>query len=308
MEFYPVYILVVSYGKSEYTRSVIDDFFQSKKPVTDTKLLIIENGPQPELKTIVKSKFYKEVVYHYLNTPIKAKAINFAIRNCIPEDEAFIICIDNDIRFKADFIIKYFEAALEHGNNYYFGSSFSVTLPEIDPNLIPYLQGSQQGKTDREFEKMTKRMFLGFSYAFFKSQWRRVNGLDERFSPGSKYGLAAEESVFQKKLQHAGFKPSFVPNNEVEHRPLPNSYSLSAILDRQENNGYTHGFQDLIQNKSGLQIIYFKKLFYLLKRSTVLFFKTDKISHKVKVAYLIGYFKALPLFLKTSEKHDFLKF
>src|SRR5690606_27869404 len=126
----------------------------------------------------------------------------FCFKNRIPEEEALVILIDNDILFKKDFILNYYNAAIDKGNKYYFGGALEVEVPNnIEELLIPYLSISATGKSDNAFIKQKNPMFLGCNYCVFKTQWKYVNGLDERFSAGSKYGLGADESIFQKKLK-----------------------------------------------------------------------------------------------------------
>lgn len=306
---FPVYLLMVSYGKPFYGLSVIRDFLKAKKPDTKTRFIVIENSEKPDLNKMFAFSEHPDLLYYHFENKNKAAAINFAVKDLIDEEEAIIIAIDNDIKFDIDYLIKYYKAALAKGNQFYFGTSFFVNFPnDVAKNLVPFLQGSARGKPDAEFKKMKNLMFLGFSYAFFKEQWKAVGGLDERFSPGSQYGLAAEESVFQKKLKHAGYIPFLIENNAVEHLPVPESYEENWVLKRQENNGFTHGFQDLISTNF-LQFTYPKKLFFFIQRTITLFPKREnKLAGKMNAAYIKGYFKAFLLFLNIKNKKSFLKF
>lgn len=305
----PIYLVMVSYQREEKALSVIENYLTSIKPCKELNFIVVENSETPRLSNFFNFHEHEDIIYHYFENKNKAAAVNFAIGNLIPEEEALIIHVDNDIRFASDFLLKYYQAALAKGRNFFFGGSVSVNIPKsFDPDLLPFIQGSARGKSDLEFIKMKRLMFLGCSYAFFKAQWKTVDGLDERFSPGSKYGLAADESVFQKRLVHAGYSPVFVERNCVEHFPVFESYDKNIVLKRQKNNGFTHGFQDLISTKF-LLLKYFKKLFFLIRGTMIIFPKREKrFLFKMKTAYTKGYIKAFLLYIKTQDKKDFLEF
>lgn len=305
----PLYLLMVSYERPVCAISVIEDYLEAKKPDAITKFIVVENSNNPSLKMNFEFSKHPDLLYYHFANKNKAAAINFAIKKLISEKEAFIIAVDNDIRFGPNFLCNFYNLGLRKGQKNYFGSSFSVQLPkDIDRNLIPFVQGSAKGKTDAEFRKMRSLMFLGFSYAFFKSQWKAVRGLDERFSPGSKYGLAAEESVFQKKLMYAGYTPCLIEKNSVEHHPLSENYNENNVMKRQENNGFTHGFQDIIGTKF-LQFVYTKKLFFFIRRTITIYSKGEnKLLFRMTAAYTRGYFKAFLLFLIIKDRKNFLEF
>jgi hypothetical protein len=305
----PLYLLMVTYGKPLYALYVIENFLEARKPETKTKFIVVENSLEPELENVFNFSKHPDIIYYHFQSRNKARAINFAIREYVREEDALILAIDNDIKFKKEYLIKYYRAALEYGKKYYFGTSFIVKIPEhVDKNLKPFLQGSAKGKSDASFRKMKNLMFMGFSYGFFKSQWEVVGGLDERFSPGSLHGLAAEESVFQKKLRHAGFLPTLVERNSVEHIPGPEAYKETCVKKRQANNGFTHGFQDIIASSWG-DFTYTKKLFFFLRKTLITYFNNEnRLLHKMTAAYTKGYCKAIFLFLKIKNKKSFLRF
>lgn len=306
---WPVYLLMVSYKRKDSAINIINQYRNALKPSSKTKMLVIENNEEPLLPNFFQFFQYSDISYFHFKNKNKACAVNYAIDNLIKEKEALIIHIDNDIKFSKDFLIRYYNAALQKGTSFYFGGSFLVNYPKNESRLLPYLNRSAVGKKDEEFLKMRRLMFLGFSYSFFKSQWEVVNGLDERFSPGSEHNLAAEESIFQKKLKYAGFKPFFVVKNVVEHCPAPEVYKFKNILLRQENNGFTHGFQNLINTGNRLKIKYLKNLLYHVKGCVIFKFKNDSnIKWEVKYAYTKGYMKALILYFKIDNKKSYLDF
>lgn len=299
---------MVNYNRKDSAKDVIADFIDCFKPQNPTTLIIVENGENNTLKEDFNLNQITNILCFEFANSNKAAAINFGIKECIKEDEALIICIDDDIRFHKDFIINYSNAAKEYGDGSYFGTSFYVKKPtNFDNSLIPYMSGSTLGKPDNQFQQMRSPMFLGFSYAFFKSQWKAVDGLDERFSVGSQYGVGGEESVFQKKLKNKGFTPVFIENNRVEHKPLPILFTKYNVVKRQENNGYTHGFQNLVLSTKRFKSDVIKLFISLFVRCFILFFKDDRLKFQMKYAYTKGFFKAFFIYLIIENKNSFLE-
>ena len=307
MENWPVYLLMVSYNREDCALAVIDDYYRARKPNIQTTFLIIENSDDPRLFDQLDFSKHDSLKYYYYPNKNKAAVVNYALKNLIEENEALIIHVDNDISFQKDYILKFYNAAREMGSEFYFGNSFFVNFPKsFNSKFFPYLQGSARGKSDEEFKKMSTQMFLGFSYAFFKSQWQIAHGLDERFSPGSVHNLAAEESIFQFRLMHVGFRPFFISNNPVEHKPQHENFLVQNIRARQENNGYTHGFRHLVQEKGF--ITYFKILLILIKKLCFLIPKNDSLDIQMRISFLKGFFKAFLLYLTIKNKKNFLDF
>ena len=302
----PVYLIMISFGRKKNALSIIDNFKKSEKPTLKTNFIVIENGPVPELKDLIE-KNGQSIIYRHFQNRNKAAAINFAIGQIIAEEEALIICIDNDIKFEHDFLLKYYNTALEKGNCYYFGTSVNVNIPhDLDERLLPYLSGSALGQPDEQFERMKTLMFLGCSYAFYKSQWKMVEGLDERFSPGSTFNLGADESIFQKKLKNADYKPFFIKNNPVEHFPESKLFQIDNILFRQEQNGFTHAFQNIVTSHKVFKLDYFYQLAGYLKKCLLLTFRDDVLKAKMNCAYTKGYFKGFLIYLKAENKKTYL--
>ena len=303
----PLYLLMITFNRKASAISIINQFNAAEKPTPHTTFLVVENGSSKNLEQEINPVSNTNVYYYHFNNKNKAAAINFAIKNLIAEQEALVVCIDDDISFKKDYLSNYYKTAIKKRNKFYFGSSFFVNLPKVfDRRLIPYLSGSALGQPDEQFEKMEKLMFLGFSYSFFKSQWTKVGGLDERFSPGSKYDLAAEESIFQKKLHHAGYKPNFVKKNVVEHRPEPHLYTKKMVRFRQEQNGFTHGFQNLISSTYFLKLNCLKQMAGHLKGCVILGFEKDRLAFSMKLAYTKGFLRSFLLFLKFDDNRNYL--
>lgn len=307
MKDFSIYLLMVSFKREHKAISIVKNFLAAREMVAKANFIVIENSPVKKLPNYFNFESHPDIIYQYHPNKNKAAAINYAIRELIKEKEAFIICIDNDIRFKQDYLLKYSKAAMQNGSQFYFGTSFFVNIPEnINRKLIPYFSGAALGQPDVQYQNMQKLMFSGCSYAFFKSQWKLVNGLDERFSPGSTYNLGGDESIFQKKLKHVGFKPFLVKNNAVEHLPELKLYTLRNVTFRHEQNGLTHAFQNIIISHQYFKWDYFKQLAGFLKKCFILTFQKDKLKTKMEWTYTKGYFKGFLVYLRIKNKKTYL--
>lgn len=304
----PVYVIMVSHENSTGALDVIKCYKRAEKPHEDCALVIVENNSSKSLYKAFDFARHDDIKYFHYFQKNKSAALNFVIETKL-EDESLLIFIDDDIHFENNFITKFYNAAVERGNSFYFGSSFRTEIPSsFRSELIPFLNTSAQGKSDKAFLKMKNLMFLGFSFAAFRCQWKSVKGFDERFGPGTSFGMGGQESVFQKKLQAKGFKPFFVKNNSVKHNPAYHTLSAGRIALRQESNGKSHGFQDLIVAEDSFKIRYIKKLVYYSRRLIVLRFQADTLTFRMKSSYIKGYFKALWIFLRIKDRKSYKNF
>lgn len=302
---FDTYLVCVSHDDRDKGTCIIKQFLNSENR-NASKLLFIENGCQEKFK-FYNTKFSEnpEIDIFFINNPNKAISLNYLIKNKIPNNEDLILCIDDDVKIPNHFVIKYKEIAKKKGNTFFFGAGMIVDKKYnqlVNKDYRKLYQQSQFTKDDKIFCKIDDLMFLGCNYGFFKSQWHFVNGFDDRFAPGSKFKLGAEESVFQKKLKYAGFKPCYIENNQVIHHPNKNSYKVQATKKRTQNNGYTHGFQYLINSNKLLKYDYLYRLLGMVKSLIILKLRKKTGEYLHKKYYSIGYLKAFILYLKIKNK------
>ena len=299
------YLICASYNNYKKGSHIINQFVNSDNN-TRAQLLFVENGSEDNFKRY-KEDFskYEKVSLIYSESPNKAKCINILIANYVSEEEALIICIDDDIDFPETFVKRYQEVAFEKGNKYFFGGGYKVPkelMSLADKAHKKMYQSSQFSKTDAAFLNAKRLIFFGCNFCFYKSQWVKVSGYDVRFGPGTRHNLGADESVFQKKMMFVGFKPYHVTNNEVIHYPAPKSYELKSVQKRTVHNGYTHGFSFLIESKTFFKLDFFYRLLGMIKSLIEYKLKRKEQKYLQKKYYTIGHFKALITFLKIDNK------
>jgi hypothetical protein len=299
------YIICVSFKNKVKGNNILKQYISSQN-LNKSKLLFVENGSKKNYETYINnySNIHNVEIY-FSESSNKSESINYLIREFIKEEEALIICIDDDIEFPDTFVSSYQEIAFSEGNKGFFGAAYTVPESLTNLTLTKYkklYQGSQFSKIDDEFQKSNNLVFMGCNFAFYKTQWVYVRGFDERFGPGSKYKLAAQESVFQKKLKYVGYKACFVTNNKVIHLPDSESYKLESVKNRTKQNGFTHGFQFLINSSSFLKLDYFFKVSKMFKSLLIYKIKKRNIDFLSKYYYTVGYLKAAILYLIIDNK------
>jgi hypothetical protein len=301
------YLICVSFNNEEKGNCILQQFITSEN-ARGSKLLFIENGSKKNYETYLKDySNISNVEIYFSESSNKAKSINYLIREFIKEKEALIICIDDDIEFPGTFVSRYQEVAFAKGNNSFFGAGYSVPDSLTNLTLLKYkklYQSSQFSKKDFGFQKSKELIFPGCNFAFFKTQWAYIRGFDERFGPGSNHKLAAQESVFQKKLKYVGYEAYLVTNNKVVHLPEPDSYNLESVKKRTKQNGFTHGFQFLINSTSVLKFDYFYKVGKMLKSLLEYKIKKRDIDFVHKYYYARGYLEAAIVYLRIKNKNS----
>ena len=304
MENFNTFIFIVAYDNPKNTSEVLNCYINAHKN-NATKLILVDNS---NFDYIVNKSYFEftDIIRFKINDKCKSLALNKAIKFHCNSDSDFIICLDNDVEFEADFIIKYLNVLNYDSFDFYYGTSLNVIKPKGTSDLwyYRYLQGSQKGKNDVDFNRTKKKMFYGCSFAFYFKQWKNVNGFDKRFGPGSKHKLGSQESTFQKKLYKKGYRPLLIENNAITHKPLVESYKINYVLKRVLRNGRTHGFETLINDRSLFKLKYQHKLL-LNSYSSLLSFIRCKKDLKFKLCYLIGILQSLNIYVFEKDKKSY---
>ncbi len=301
-----LYIILVSHNSFESTLRIVEEFnYAMHLHYVKCQLIIIENGDMTLLHEQDAIARDEKIIYHYVSNPNKARAINYAIAHLIKESDALVLCIDDDISFKPNFFKRFYEESLLKNYNYYFGGGLLVKKPNsYNLKIQDYYQPSTLGRSDAEFTKIKNPTFFGCNYGFYKSQWRTVGGLDERFAPGAVTGLKGDESVFQQKLKSYGYLPHYIKDNLVKHLPDHQLYHLNSVINRQYDNAFTHGYQMLILEKKITP--HFKKTIYLIKRIIIQLVKFNYTDVRIKYSYFKGHLKSFIYYLTAKNNTSYL--
>ena len=157
-------------------------------------------------------------------------------------DEGLVVFLDDDVRVVPDLLEVYAAAARRAGPGQFFGGPVAPDYEEAPPDwLIEFLPLSARGwRPDDPSQAITRPFFLGFNWAAFAGDLRRVGGFSERFGPGSDAGVG-DETDMQRRLVTAGLKAVYVPQALVYHWVPRDRCSPEWALERAYRNGIRSG-------------------------------------------------------------------
>jgi glycosyltransferase involved in cell wall biosynthesis len=207
-------------------------------PESYEELVVIENGSQAGAAQMVAELPERlNARYVHRERANKSFALNEALETVTG---GLVVFFDDDVYVHENTLIAYAEAAKEHGTGYYFGGPVDVDLerePEqwLDP-LLPY---SVKGY-DLEENRM-RNEYLGFNWAAYLCDVRRVGGFDPNFGPGSPLGATGQESNMQKRMMENGIKGRDVRKALVSHYVPKNRSNIKWLLNRSFRSGVCDG-------------------------------------------------------------------
>jgi hypothetical protein len=115
--------------------------------------------------------------------------------------------------------MEYAEASAFKGPGNMFGGPTDPGYDSEPPDwLHPYLPRSARGWSidTREMTRIRKPKLLGFNWAAFVSDLRRIGGFDPNYGPGGSYG-SGQETYAQIKLMRKGVRCWYLPEARVRH-------------------------------------------------------------------------------------------
>ena len=205
-----LYVFIATHERPALLRRTLDSLAQCTQPETYQATIVVENGSKSGTEAIVK-EHAETLNARYMYTPRgnKSHALNVALQHI---DEGLIYFTDDDVRFHPDVLVRYAEAAQDSQGKGYFGGPTDVDYEEPPPEwLVPSLPQSAVGwnaKSDWDYA-------LGFNWAVFAEDLKRLGGFNENRGPGT--GNVGQETEMQMRLQEGGIALRFVPGARVWH-------------------------------------------------------------------------------------------
>ena len=170
----------------------------------------------------------------------KSKALNTALAQI---GEGLVVFLDDDVRVGPDLLeVVRRRPLVEIGAGQFFGGPVEADYEDAPPDwLIEFLPASARGWRPHDpAEVKLKALFLGFNWAAFASDLRRVGGFSERLGPGSDAGVGDEREM-QLSLVAAGLEAQYVPQALVHHWVPRDRCSPQWTLERAYRNGVRRG-------------------------------------------------------------------
>jgi glycosyltransferase involved in cell wall biosynthesis len=167
----------------------------------------------------------------------KSYALNEALSTI---SEGLVVFFDDDVRVHPNALSAYAAAVRQHGAGHFFGGAVEIDYEEQPPKrFIPLLPFSATG-----YDLKTSDMgdvYLGFNWAAFADDLRRVGGFDPRFGPGSPAGATGQEVNMQQQLLDRGLVGKDVPGAVVWHWMPAHHLTLGYVVNRHYRMGIQMG-------------------------------------------------------------------
>lgn len=237
-----MYALLATSGRDQQLAKTLASLAKCDLPPNFKGLILVENGVQTDVRTVIKDPEFERLHIQYLYTPVasKSNALNLGLK-AIADDEALLFFSDNDIVFRNNILVSYSLAGEASGPGHYFGGSVERAPESVIPEIwkTPFLPLSVLGWNPDKTVAST--FFLGCNWAAFKSDLVSLGGFDMRFGPGSVFGASGQETDMQTRLIISGCKAVYVKDAVAAHNVLPESTSLRWMLKRQVKGGVYAG-------------------------------------------------------------------
>jgi GT2 family glycosyltransferase len=209
------FVVLATRERGDLLARTLTSLAQCRLPAGFAGTLVVENGTRGDAERVVREA-RASLGARYLFEPAgsKSRALNAALAHI---EDGLIVFLDDDVRPAAKVIEAYATAARATGTGCFFGGPVEPDYEAPPPEwLTAFLPPSARHWCPDESQLTTRPFFLGFNWAAFASDLRRVGGFDERLGPGTEVGIG-DESDLQRRLVAAGLSAMCVPQALVHH-------------------------------------------------------------------------------------------
>jgi GT2 family glycosyltransferase len=235
-----IFVVLATHERGDLLARTLASLAQCRLPEGFRGTLVVENGGRGAAERVVREAA-ATLEARYLFEPVgnKSRALNVALAHI---DDGLVVFLDDDVRVVPDLLELYATAARRAGSGQFFGGPVEPDYEEVPPDwLIEFLPVSARGYRPDDPSKLAiKPFFLGFNWAAFAADLRRVGGFSERLGPGSDAGIG-DESDMQRRLAAAGASAMYVPQALVYHWVPRARCSPEWALERAYRNGIRSG-------------------------------------------------------------------
>jgi len=156
-----------------------------------------------------------------------------------------LIFTDDDVAMGCNWIRAYWDAFSKQPQGCYFGGPVESIFPadvKIEEELIRLAPHSIRGLDWGEHERLlaTNEIFLGINFAVPRVAFSDVGLFSKQYglnATDSRIGTAGE-TEFMMRLDHKGYKRSYIPDAKVFNRITAKNMSVKHIMKRRLSAGY----------------------------------------------------------------------
>ena len=239
-ELMKLFVVLATREREQLLERTLTSLAQCRRPEGFRGTLVVENGIRGGAERVVRGAApILQAQYLFESVGNKSLALNAALAQI---DEGLVVFLDDDVRVAPDLLEMYAAAARRAGPGQFFGGPVAPDYEDAPPDwLIEFLPLSARGwNPDHPTRTATRPFFLGFNWAAFARDLRKVGGFSERFGPGTDAGVGDETDI-QRRLVAAGLKAICVPQALVYHWVPRDRCSPAWALERAYRNGIRNG-------------------------------------------------------------------
>jgi len=210
-----LFVVLATRARDYLLARTLDSLARCRRPESFGGTFVVENGERGDTARVVRAAPAWLAVHHFFEPAAnKSRALNCALSAI---DDGLIVFLDDDVRLAPE-VLEAYDSAAREGTGRFFGGPVEPDYEEPPPEwLREFLPPSARGWKPRDLAQLSARpFFLGFNWAAFARDLRRVGGFSERFGPGSDIG-AGDESDVQRRLAAAGVQAVYVREALVHH-------------------------------------------------------------------------------------------
>ncbi len=235
-------VIIPTSGRSILLNNTLDSLAKCKKPAIYDETILVENGPKSGVEEIAL-KYNEELNTRYVYVSIgnKSNALNNALKTV---KDSLVYFTDDDVRLEPGVLEAYAVAAGEKLEGEFYGGPFQAEYVRKPPEwLNEFLPVSAVGWSLGEKPKYIEKgnLFIGFNWAAFDKDVKRLGGFSLLHGPGSKIGAVGQETEMQKRLLENGVKGNYVPEAKVWHLVPPERCSPEFTAKRAFKWGIQNG-------------------------------------------------------------------
>ena len=186
-----IVVVIATCGRQRLLERTLASLTQCRIPEGFEGTIVVENGSRSGADQVVRHAA-AALKARYLFEPRgnKSRALNVALRQA---GDALLVFLDDDVRAGVALLESYATAASAAGRGHFFGGPVAPEYEEDASCLArEVLPISARGY---DSSPTTWKWFLGFNWAAYGDDLKRVGGFDERLGPGvSLEALAMRQS------------------------------------------------------------------------------------------------------------------
>jgi GT2 family glycosyltransferase len=228
-----IVVVIATCGRQRLLERTLASLTQCRIPEGFEGTIVVENGSSSGADQVVRQAA-SALKPRYLFEPKgnKSRALNVALRDA---GDALIVFLDDDVRASVALLESYAAAASAAGRGHFFGGPVAPEYEETPPAwLLKFLPISARGYDSLP---TTWNWFLGFNWAAYSDDLKRVGGFDERLGPGGISGGIGDETELQMRLRAVGLNARYVPGALVHHWIPRDRCSPEWVLRRRYSYG-----------------------------------------------------------------------